>query len=229
MNSIWDQADEQLMQWTVHVHFSKFMHSIWDQADGPSPKSWLHQFHREQVFTGQWSQMNRWRESDSYPQLTLFHWLLCFPCHCGRQSVFPAYPGALSCKASSQRVSFWALFNLSAFAFLRLSDEGTWSPQSVRALRRGVEWWHEALVGQKAQLPHATLGALRSVCWAPSACHLLWGMVARRRDNSTLASTVGTSVQLLLCHSTYLVHPIVIKVFSQWIFQRMFGKSLTYA
>lgn len=67
-----------LLQWTVNANSSKFMNPIWDQADGPSPKSWLHQFHREQVFTGQWAQMNRWRESDSYPQLTLFHWLVGF-------------------------------------------------------------------------------------------------------------------------------------------------------
>lgn len=28
---------------------SKFMNHIGDQTDGPSPKSWLHQFHREEV------------------------------------------------------------------------------------------------------------------------------------------------------------------------------------
>lgn len=208
-----------LLQRTVHANSSKFMNSIWDQADGPSLKSWLHQFHREQVFTGQWAQMNRWRESDSYPQLTLFHRLLCFLCHCVWQSVFPAYPGALSCKASSQRVSFWALFNLSAFAFRREPV-----PHKVSEPRaEGVEWWHEALVGQKAQLPQATLGALRTVCWAPSTCHLLWGMVARRRDNSTLASTAGTSAQLLLCHSTYLFRAIVIKCSLSEFFRECLG------
>lgn len=39
---------------------SKFMNRTGDQADGPSPKSWLHQFHSEEVFTGCWVQMNRW-------------------------------------------------------------------------------------------------------------------------------------------------------------------------
>lgn len=47
------------------------MNHIWDQADGPSPKSQLYRFHREEVFTGQRAQMNRWE--DGHPQVpTLF-------------------------------------------------------------------------------------------------------------------------------------------------------------
>lgn len=55
-----------LLKWTVNADPSKFMNYIWDQADGPAPKSWLHQFHREEVFTGQWAQMNRWEDSCSF-------------------------------------------------------------------------------------------------------------------------------------------------------------------
>lgn len=149
-----------LPQRTANANPSKFMNPIWDQADGPSPKSWLHQFHREQVFTGQWAQMKRWRERDSYPQLTLFCGLLGFLCHCVRRSVFPACPGALSCKASSQRVSFWDLFSLSAFAFLRLSDKEACPLWSVRASCRGG--W------VIAQRPSVILGSLH-------IHHLLWG------------------------------------------------------
>lgn len=39
------------------------MNHLWNQADGPSPKQWPHQFHREELFTGQWVQMNRWEDS----------------------------------------------------------------------------------------------------------------------------------------------------------------------
>jgi hypothetical protein len=146
---------------TVNANSSRFMNRIWDQADGPSPKPRLHQFHREQVFTGQWAQMKRWRERDSYPQLTLFRWLLCFLCHCVRQSVFPAFPGAQSCKA---RVSFWDLLSLSAF--LRFSDKEVCPLWSARASGRGcwVIAWGSWLY------------------WVPCTHHLLWCRDTKREN-----------------------------------------------
>lgn len=154
--------------------------------------------------------MNRWRERDSYPQLTLFGWLLCFPGHCVRQSVFPAFPGALGCKASSQRASFWVLFNPSAFAFLRLSDKGVCAPHSVRASHRG--WWVTAqtlLVVGKAQLPKTTMGTVLSVLlgsfYTPSALRYDGG--SARGDNSTVAQQVGARIHVLLSsHILYLPH-----------------------
>lgn len=177
-------------QWTVNANSSKFMNPIWDQADGPSPKSRRHQFHREQLFTGQWAQMKRWRERDSYPQLTLFCWLLHFQCHCVRQSVFPAYPGALSCKASSQRVNFWDLFSLFAFAFLRLSDKEACPLWSVRASCRGCCVIARRLLG--------VLGSLHT----PSAL----GCRDTKRENNIVAQEEPG----LSCFSLSLHHCFVI-------------------
>jgi hypothetical protein len=62
--------------------------------------------------------------SMSVPQAE--HWLVWIWTWLVRWFVFPADPGTQSCKASSLSVSFWDLFNLSAF--LELSDKEVCPP-----------------------------------------------------------------------------------------------------
>ena len=131
-----------LLKWTVNANPTKFMNHIWDQADGPCPKSWLHQFHREEVFTGQWVQMSRWEDCGcphTPPSTNPTGW--AFPgmlrARRVRQPFFPACPWALSWKASSLNIRFWDLFNLSAAE--RIFDKGAYSLQTVRASSMGCQ------------------------------------------------------------------------------------------
>lgn len=121
---------------------------------------------------------------DSYPQLTLFGWLLCFPGHCASQSVFPTFPGALSCKASSQRASFWDLFNPSAFAFLRLSDKGACVPQCQSLTQRVVSDSTEAVGCRESTTAQNYHGCSAVSCCVPSTHHLLWGMMGPRQEGT---------------------------------------------
>lgn len=103
-----------------------------DQAGDSFPKSWLLQFHREEVFTGQRAQMAGWENAHPHapsgstgPAPTAGG-----NAPSARPSLFPAHPWASSWKTSDSET------RSDSFAAERVSDKGAYSLQRVRASPR---------------------------------------------------------------------------------------------